>query len=712
MRPLMNWRSKAWELAQQRSRRTEPFTSTRYGQFSFDLKEMEPYLTEQSFQTLKSAIEEGSRIDRNLADQVANAMKNWAQKIGATHWSHWFQPLSGIAAEKQESFFNLSAGESIAQFNGSALTQQEPDASTFPTGGLRSTFEARGITAWDPTSPAFILDRHGAKTLYIPTIFVSYQGQSLDFKAPFLKSAQFIGDHAHQVAAYFDRFATKAFCQLGCEQEFYLIDEAFFYARADIRFVGRCLFGNSSKVLDTKFNYFGAIPERVHGFLVELEAECHRVGVPLRIRHNEEGPSQFEVVPAHEEGNVAIDHNILLMELMHRVAAQHHLKVLLSEKPFQKFTGSGKHCNWSLHTDTGKNLLAPADTPRKNLSFLTFFVNCLKAFRDHAPLIRASVASLSNDLRLGRDGAPPFSISVFIGKRLREVLDDIEQRGTDWIMDEDLKAALKLDIHQKIPELLVENTDLNRISPIAFTGNKFEFRQLGASQHPASLITIINTIVGDQLRQFREQVDLLIKKEKLKKDTAILRELQQLIPLVKPILYEGDNYSDAWKQSMETHGLLLAENTPEALKAFVSTAALDLFESSKVFDRSELDARIDYQMERYSDGLQRSVALLKELAQAQIVPAAWKHLKNLSDQMAAYQAAGLSDTNHDPKHFQEDCTQLQELIEKMSESLAADPLGKVQEHINRVAEQIARLEAQIPDDLWPLPKLQEILWMP
>ncbi|MEO1435844.1 MAG: glutamine synthetase III [Bacteroidota bacterium] len=702
----MNWRSTAWDAAQQRTRQVNSVNRATYGEYVFDLEAMKVHLPETAFLVLKQAIEEGERIHSDLADQVANAMKNWAVQIGATHWSHWFQPLSGVAAEKQESFFNLKQSQAITQFNGSALTQQEPDASTFPTGGLRSTFEARGITAWDPTSPAFILERQGAKTLYIPTIFVSYQGQSLDFKAPFLKSAQFIGDHAHQVAAYFDRFATKAYCQLGCEQEFYLIDEAFFYARADIRFLGRCLFGNSSRVLNTKFNYFGAIPERVNHFLIELESECHKVGVPLRMRHNEEGPSQFEVVPAHEEGNVAIDHNVLLMDLMHRVASRHHLKVLLSEKPFQHFTGSGKHCNWSLHTDTGKNLLAPADTPRKNLSFLTFFINCLKAFRDHAPLIRASVASLGNDLRLGRDGAPPFSVSVYIGKRLRAVLDDIEQRGTDWISDEDLKTALKLDIHQKIPELLVENTDLNRISPIAFTGNKFEFRQLGASQHPASLITIVNTIVGDQLRKFHEKVDQLIKKAKLKKDTAILQELQQMIPLVKPILYEGDNYSDAWKENMKKHGLLLAENTPDALKAYTTPAARALFETSKVFNQSEINARLEHQMEQYEDGAQRMKYLFKELVASHVLPAAWKHLSNLSAQSTAYRAAGLSEELHDLSNVKNLCLDLKASIQNLEAAFTTPSDMEV------ISTQIAALEAQIPDESWPLPKLQEILWMP
>ena len=467
----------------------------------FTEQAMKAYLSEDAFLSVMTAIKASQRIDVKIADQVASAMKSWAISKGATHFTHWFQPLTGATAEKHDAFFQLTGtGKGIEVFDSNALVQQEPDASSFPSGGLRNTFEARGYTAWDPSSPAFIMEIGSGKTLCIPTVFISYNGEALDYKAPLLKSLHALEEAAVEVCHYFDKNITKVVPTLGWEQEYFVIDEALFEARPDLVMSGRTLLGHSpAKGQQLEDHYFGSIPERVYAFILDFETECYKLGIPIKTRHNEVAPSQFECAPYFEEVNVAVDHNQLLMDVMQRVARRHKLRVLLHEKPFAGINGSGKHCNWSMATDTGKNLLSPGKTPKTNLQFLTFFINVIKAVHDHADLIRASIASAGNDYRLGANEAPPAIISVFIGSYMNEVLSEIESKVEAGKFTEESEAALRIDIHNKIPALMKDNTDRNRTSPFAFTGNKFEVRAVGSSQNTASTMTVLNTIVADTL---------------------------------------------------------------------------------------------------------------------------------------------------------------------------------------------------------------------
>ncbi len=468
-----------------------------FGSHVFTLKTAREYLNDEAFKSLQASIKNSQKIDRTMANQIANGIKAWAESKGVTHFSHWFQPLTGTTAEKHDSFFTVKGdGTPIEQFEGDALIQQEPDASSFPSGGLRATFEARGYTAWDPSSPAFIMDIGNGKTLCIPTIFVSYTGESLDYKAPLLKSLEALNKSAVEVCNYFDRNITWVIATLGWEQEYFVIDERLFNARPDLVMCGRTVFGhNSARNQQLEDHYFGSIPERVYAYMRDFENEAYKLGIPLRTRHNEVAPGQYECAPIYEEVSVAVDHNSLLMDVMERVARRHHLRVLLHEKPFAGINGSGKHNNWSMATDTGVNLLAPGKTPKTNLMFLTFFVNTIKAVHDYADVLRASIASAPNDHRLGANEAPPAIISVFIGQYLSKVLNDVKERVSDK-MDETDESLLKIDIHKSIPELLMDNTDRNRTSPFAFTGNKFEFRAVGSSANCANPMTVLNTIIG------------------------------------------------------------------------------------------------------------------------------------------------------------------------------------------------------------------------
>src|SRR5215467_1025321 len=570
-----------------------------FGENVFTLKTAREFLSDEAYKSLLASIKGGKKIDRVVANQIASGMRQWAEGKGVTHFTHWFQPLTGTTAEKHDSFFTIkSDGTPIEEFEGDSLIQQEPDASSFPSGGLRATFEARGYTAWDPSSPAFIMEIGQGKTLCIPTIFVSYTGESLDYKAPLLKALEALNKSAVEVCNYFDKNVTKVTATLGWEQEYFVVDEGLVNARPDLVQCGRTVFGAApAKGQQLEDHYFGSIPERVYAFMRDFEEESYKLGIPLRTRHNEVAPAQFEVAPIFEEVNIAVDHNTLLMDVMARVAKRHKLVVLLHEKPFAGINGSGKHNNWSLATDTGVNLLAPGKTPKTNLMFLTFFVNTIKAVFDYNDVLRASIASAANDHRLGANEAPPAIISVFIGQYLSKVLADVKERVSDKFDEQD-EAILKLDLHRSIPELLLDNTDRNRTSPFAFTGNKFEFRAVGSSANCANAMIALNTIVAETLKKFKKDVDALIEKGD-KKEIAIMHVIQRYITESKKILFEGDNYSDEWHHEAERRGLPNVRTTPLALDAMVSEKGKHLFESNKVYTHIEIEARHEIELEKY-----------------------------------------------------------------------------------------------------------------
>ncbi|MCL4158867.1 UNVERIFIED_CONTAM: hypothetical protein GTU68_017242, partial [Idotea baltica] len=590
-----------------------------YGKNVFGDSSMKKFLPENAYIHVKAAIQSGSKLTRAVSNEVALAMKAWAMDKGATHFAHWFQPLTGKTAEKHDSFFTLDKeGEPIEEFRGSVLAQQEPDGSSFPGGGLRSTFEARGYTAWDPSSPAFILEVGNGKTLCIPTIFVTYSGEALDYKLPLLKSQSYVEDAALAVCDYFNLGAEKVITTLGWEQEYFLVDEALYNARPDLVLAGRTLVGKfAAKGQQLDDHYFGSIPERVFAFMRDLEIECHLLGIPVRTRHNEVGPGQYELAPMFEEVNVAVDHNQLLMDLMDRVARRHKLRVLLHEKPFGGVNGSGKHNNWSLATNTGVNLLSPGKEPNKNLRFLTFFVNTIQAVHRYADLLRASVASAGNDHRLGANEAPPAIISVFIGEALSQILDNIEEGAQDSIED----VHRVLDLLSKVPDLEKDNTDRNRTSPFAFTGNKFEIRMVGSQMNCAAPMTIMNTIVGQQLREFKKDVDAQISQGR-EPDTAILNILERYISESKAIRFEGDGYSQEWEEEAARRGLTNAKNTPAALKAYVSNSTKELFKTAGIMSHTELEAHYDVKVENYILTVQIEARTLGELCTNYILPAA------------------------------------------------------------------------------------------
>src|SRR6478735_4948524 len=547
-----------------------------FGENVFTLKTAREFLSNEAYKSLTGSIKEAKKIDRSMASQIATGMRSWAESKGVTHFTHWFQPLTGTTAEKHDSFFTLkSDGTPIEEFDSAALIQQEPDASSFPSGGLRATFEARGYTAWDPTSPAFIMEIGSGKTLCIPTIFVSYTGESLDYKSPLLKALEAMNKAAVDVCNYFDKNISRVTATLGWEQEYFVIDEALANARPDLVLTGSTVFGASpAKGQQLEDHYFGSIPERIYAFMRDFEGEAYKLGIPLRTRHNEVAPSQFECAPIFEDVNLAVDHNVLLMDIMDRVARRHGLKTLLHEKPFAGINGNGKHNNWSMATDTGVNLLAPGKTPKTNLMFLTFFVNTIKAVHDYADVLRAAIASAQNDHRLGANEAPPAIISVFIGEYLSNVLNDIETRVGDKFDEQD-EAILKLDLHRSIPELLLDNTDRNRTSPFAFTGNKFEFRAVGSSANCANPMTTLNAIMAETLKKFKKDVDTLIEKGE-KKEIAIMHVIREYIVSSEKILFEKDGYSEEWAKEAEKRGLANVKATPLALDAMVTDKAKHL----------------------------------------------------------------------------------------------------------------------------------------
>jgi glutamine synthetase len=700
-----------------------------FGGNVFTLKTAREFLSDEAYKSLIASIQKSQKIDRAMANQIANGIRAWAESRGVTHFTHWFQPLTGSTAEKHDSFFTLkSDGTPIEQFEGDALIQQEPDASSFPSGGLRATFEARGYTAWDPSSPPFIMDIGNGKTLCIPTIFVSYTGESLDYKAPLLKSLEALNKAAVDVCNYFDKNVTKVTPTLGWEQEYFVIDESLFNARPDLVMCGRTVFGHTSaKNQQLEDHYFGSIPERVYAYMRDYETEAYKLGIPLRTRHNEVAPAQFECAPIFEEVSVAVDHNTLLMDVMERVARRHNLRVLLHEKPFAGINGSGKHNNWSMATDTGVNLLAPGKTPKTNLMFLTFFVNTIKAVHDYADVLRASIASAPNDHRLGANEAPPAIISVFIGQYLSKVLNDVKERVSDK-MDEVDESMLKIDIHKSIPELLMDNTDRNRTSPFAFTGNKFEFRAVGSSANCANPMTVLNAIMAETLKQFKKDVDALIDKGE-KKEIAIMHTIRQYIVASEKVLFEGDGYSDAWEKEAEKRGLPNVKTTPLALDAMVTDKAKHLFESNKIYSHSELEARHEIELEKYIKKVQIESRIMGELASSHVVPVAIRYQNMLANNIKGLKDVGLNEDSYsNQKQILEQISihinKTSDLVEKMIEARkicnamdntrtkAIAYQSQVKDiFFDDIRYHVDKLELLVDDREWYLPKYREILFL-
>lgn len=700
-----------------------------FGENVFTMKTAREFLSDEAYKSLLTSIRGGKRIDRAVANQIAAGIRQWAESKGVTHYTHWFQPLTGTSAEKHDSFFTIkSDGTGIEEFDGGALIQQEPDASSFPSGGIRATFEARGYTAWDPSSPAFIMEIGHGKTLCIPTIFVSYTGETLDYKAPLLKSLESLNKSAVEVCNYFDKNVTKVTATLGWEQEYFVIDEAFFNARPDLVMSGRTVFGHApAKGQQLEDHYFGSIPERTYAFMRDFETEGYKLGIPLRTRHNEVAPSQFECAPIFEEVSVAVDHNTLLMDIMDRVARRHKLRVLLHEKPFAGINGSGKHNNWSMATDTGVNLLAPGKTPKTNLMFLTFFVNTIKAVHDYADILRASIASAGNDHRLGANEAPPAIISVFIGQYLTKVLNDVKQR-VGGKFDEQDEAILKLDLHRSIPELLLDNTDRNRTSPFAFTGNKFEFRAVGSAANCANAMTALNTIMAETLRRFKKDVDALIEKGE-KKEIAIMHVIREYIVASEKVLFEGDGYSEEWHKEAERRGLENVRTSPLALDAYVTDKAKNLFESNNVLTHVELEARHEIELEKYIKRVQIEARIMGELCTSHIVPSAVKYMNVLINNIKGLKEVGIAESAYANQRqilekIADHTNKVSDLVEKMIEARkvvnnmsetrtkAIGYQSQVKDaYFDQIRYHVDKLEMLVDDQYWLLPKYREMLFL-
>lgn len=698
-----------------------------YGSNVFGLDAMREFLSEEAFNSIQQSMNQGTTVDRKIADQVAACMKAWAQSKGVTHFTHWFQPLSGATAEKHDGFFEpIEGGRAIERFSGNALVQQEPDASSFPNGGIRNTFEARGYSAWDPTSPAFIW----GETLCIPTIFISYTGESLDFKTPLLKSLHAVDKAATEVCQYFDKNVTKVIATLGWEQEYFLIDSALYNIRYDLQQTGRTLFGHApAKGQQLEDHYWGSIPERVSAYMRDFEYEAHLLGIPVRTRHNEVAPAQFECAPVFEETNLAVDHNLLLMDVMEKVAIRHNFRVLMHEKPYAGVNGSGKHNNWSLATNTGKNLLSPGKTPKTNLQFLTFFINTVKAVYEHGDLLRASIASANNDHRLGANEAPPAIMSVFLGEQLSKVLDELEKAVHNGKMSPEEKTALKLNIG-KIPDILLDNTDRNRTSPFAFTGNKFEFRAVGSSANCGGPMTVLNSIMAEQLNAFKKDVDALINK-KVEKDEAIFQVLKKYIIESKKIRFEGNGYGDAWKAEAKKRGLNNIPTTPGALEAMISKKTLHMFESQGILNHREQEARYEIALETYTKKIQIESRIIADMVNNQIIPAALNYQKTLVESVRGMKEI-LS-----PAEFKTVAKSQLELIKEISEKVTvikteaelmteerkkANNLDtakkqahayceKVKPYFESMRYNVDKLEGIVDDATWPLPKYREMLYL-
>jgi glutamine synthetase len=745
-------RFKALELAISRPAVNAELPSNKVSDFFaenvFSYEVMQKYLPESAFNALREAIEKGTTIDRKTADEVASGMKTWALERGVTHYTHWFQPLTGTTAEKHDVFMDISPdGKAVERFSGSQLAQQEPDASSFPSGGIRNTFEARGYTAWDPSSPAFIM----GKTLCIPTIYLSYTGEALDYKTPLLKSILALDKAAVPVCNLFDKEVTQVNATLGWEQEYFLVDNALYNLRPDLIHAGRTLIGaNPARGQQLEDHYFGTIPERVNEFMRDFETEAYKLGIPLKTRHNEVAPNQYEVAPIFEEVNIAVDHNLLLMDLMDKVARRHHLKALLHEKPFAGVNGSGKHNNWSMSTDNGKNLLGPGKTPESNLMFLTFFVNVIKAVHDHADLLRAAIASAGNDHRLGANEAPPAIISVFIGTQLSKMLDEIEKKVKPGKLSASEKKALKLDLG-RIPEVMLDNTDRNRTSPFAFTGNKFEFRAVGSSANCSQAMITLNTIVAQQLTQFKKDVDKLSKSNNT--EDAILQVLRDYIVASKNIRFEGNNYSKEWEKEAAKRGLSNVKTTPSALEVLTKPKTMQLFESLNIYSKREQEARHEIHVELYTKKIQIESRILGDMALTHVLPAAFKYQNSLIENVKGLKEIfgtkhnnlasvgikdkGLSDAFRENgnseslvdaqvsmiKELSERISVIKDNVERMIEERkkankiedatekAHAYCEKVKPYFDEIRYHADKLEILIDDSIWPFPKYRELLFI-
>ncbi len=698
-----------------------------FGAYVFNETVLIQYLNKEAFTKITQAIISGSKIDRVLADQIAAAMKTWALSKGATHYTHWFQPLTGATAEKHDAFYDRAeTGEPIVKFEGDQLVQQEPDASSFPSGGIRNTFEARGYTAWDPSSPAFVY----GTTLCIPTIFVSYTGEALDFKTPLIKSLHALDKAATAVCRYFDKNTSRVVATLGWEQEYFLVDKERAATRPDLILTGRTLMGHeSSKGQQLDDHYFGSIPTRVLDFMQALEKECWLLGIPVKTRHNEVAPSQFELAPIYEEVNLAVDHNALLMDIMNRIADKHQFKVLLHEKPFAGINGSGKHNNWSLATNKGINLLSPGKTPMSNLQFLTFFISTIGAVLEHESLLRAAIASSGNDHRLGANEAPPAIISVFIGQQLSKVLDDLEHVSKGKLSPQE-KTDLKLNVIGKIPEILLDNTDRNRTSPFAFTGNKFEFRAVGSSANCAKPMTVLNAMVAERLNAFKEQTDALIEKKGMKKDDAIFNVLRDQIKGIKSILFEGDGYSKEWEKESAKRGLSNNKTTPEALPAYIHEKSVLLFEHLNIFTERELIARYQVDLEEYVMKTQIEARTLGDISRNHVIPTGIRYQNTLIENVR-----GLKEIYGEA--FEKHAKEQMVIIERISQHIAAINRGvnamiSARKKANQLSDahqkamayckevfpffeeiryQCDKLELIVDASLWPMAKYRQLLFM-
>jgi glutamine synthetase len=699
-----------------------------YGSNIFNDEVMRAMLSPEAYMKVTVAIKSGDKIDREIADEVAAAMKSWAVSKGATHYTHWFQPLTGGSAEKHDAFFDLNSdGKAVEKFKGSALTQQEPDASSFPNGGIRATFEARGYTAWDPSSPAFIMyNEAGTGTLCIPSIFVSYTGELLDSKSPLLKSIHALDKAATEVAIIFDRHVEKVSATLGVEQEYFLVDKSLFNARPDLMMSGRTVFGHPpAKGQQLDDHYFGSIPPRVNAFMVDFEFEALKLGIPVRTRHNEVAPAQFEVAPTFEEVNLACDHNILLMDLMRKIARKHNFEVLFHEKPFAGINGSGKHNNWSLGTDTGVNLLSPSTKPKESLRFVTFLVNVIKAVHDNADLLRASIASAGNEHRLGANEAPPAIISIFLGTQMTKVLNDLENKEIVSI-EKGENAYIKLGLN-RIPSILLDNTDRNRTSPFAFTGNKFEFRAVGGSANSAQPMMILNTIVANQLEKFRTDYDVEMTDHEGKKEEIIVKILKSYIKESKKILFEGNGYGDEWKEEAASRGLSNISNTPEALKAYLKKDFIEIFERLGVLTEREFHARYEIELENYIKKIQIESRLIGDLAMNHVVSTALKYQTRLVQTAKALKEMELI-IEAEPviniiKEISERVSIISRLVHDMTEARKRiNNIDNIEEHaklygnevkgfFEEIRYHVDKLEILIDDEDWPLVKYRELLYI-
>ncbi|MCW1734299.1 glutamine synthetase III [Anaerorudis cellulosivorans] len=700
-----------------------------YGKYVFNKKQMAKFLSKETMRTVLEAIDKGTTLQREIADHVAVGMKMWALEMGATHYTHWFQPLTDGTAEKHDSFIDYAGGsnlEVMETFSGKLLAQQEPDASSFPSGGIRNTFEARGYTAWDPSSPAFIMD----DTLCIPTVFISYTGEALDYKTPLLKALSALDKAAVEVCKLFDPNVKKVYSYLGWEQEYFLVDQALYEARPDLVLTGRTLMGHeSAKNQQLEDHYFGAIPPRVAAFMREVEFEAYKYGIPLKTRHNEVAPNQYELAPIFSETNLAVDQNLLIMTLMNKIATKHHFKLLLHEKPFAGINGSGKHNNWSLGTDTGVGLFTPGKTANENLQFVTFLVNTLMAVYKYNGLLKASIMSAQNAHRLGANEAPPAIISVFLGKQISAVLDKIEYSSEDdEITVEELKK-MKLGVAH-IPEVLIDNTDRNRTSPFAFTGNRFEFRAVGSSANCSSALTALNAAIAAQLTEFKSEIDKKMKKG-MKKEEAVYDTIRLYIKACKPIRFEGNNYSEEWKMEAEKRGLDCETSVPLIYDAYTSDQSVEMFESTGVMTKKELEARNEVKWEIYTKKIQIEARVLGDLCINHIIPVATQYQSVLLDNICKMKtvfnetkAAELS--KEDASLIEEIATHIAAIKKNVDDMVEARKVAnKIEDarekaiayhdtvlpYFNVIRYHVDKLELVVDDQMWPLPKYRELLFI-